>query len=509
MCLSRSQSQERALHATPTQKQIVSSKRDLQRQMPTKTPAAPAKADSPKSVRSPRPESPLLAPDPNSEEATIERLRWREFGLIYIAYMNFLLVRKNYGFWLPAVLSDLGAGKSEAGLLGSTFEIVYGSCALLNGVLIDCAPPKLLLAGGLLLAAGVNVCIGYTGSLPVMVALWGFNGFVQSFGWPSITNIFLAWFPKPETRGAMYSLLSTCQNAGAALVPLLVSAVVARAGWRGALYAPAAMASATAVLLLVMCYGSPAAAMRSEEPADGGSPKAAPRLPSGLARRLTSHILLNKALWLMALNYFCISLVRTSLSDWSTVFLREAKGLELHTAARCLFMMETGGFAGSLAAGWMSDRIFGGRRGPVVCICTALIAPGVLALLWLEIPLLLQIAYAWLGFCAFPVHVLLGLFSREVVPANVSSSAGGFVKCIAQVGGAFAGYPLGLLQQRAGWEGVFGIIAAIALGAAIAATPLWSTTALAQMQIKHRHGTVNDFNQLEKNCQTPARKTRE
>ena len=66
----------------------------------------------------------------------------------------------------------------------------------------------------------------------------------------------------------------------------------------------------------------------------------------------------------------------------------------------------------------------------------------------LESPLLLQVAYAWLGFCAFPVHVLLGLFSREVVPANVSSSAGGFVKCIAQVGGAFAGYPLGLLQQR-------------------------------------------------------------
>eukprot|EP00965_Chrysotila_dentata_P042403 1406597-Pleurochrysis_carterae.AAC.3 len=30
-----------------------------------------------------------------------------------MAYMSFLLVRKNYGFWLPSVLSELGAGKGE------------------------------------------------------------------------------------------------------------------------------------------------------------------------------------------------------------------------------------------------------------------------------------------------------------------------------------------------------------------------------------------------------------
>ena len=63
----------------------------------------------------------------------IARVRWREFTLIYMAYMSFLMARKNYGFWLPAVLSELGKGKGEAGLLGSTFEIAYGSCALLNG----------------------------------------------------------------------------------------------------------------------------------------------------------------------------------------------------------------------------------------------------------------------------------------------------------------------------------------------------------------------------------------
>jgi len=452
----------------------------------------------------PQPQEDLSSLLEDDGAAARARVRYAEFGLVYVAYMAFLLTRKNYGFWLPSVLSELQAGKGEAGLLGSTFEIVYGTCALLNGVLIDMASPKHLLMCCLLASAAVNVCIGASSSLFPMVVLWGANGFIQSFGWPSVTNVFLAWFPDPASRGAWYSLLSTCQNAGAALVPLLVSAFVARSSWRAALYVPAVAAVAIAMLLGCCMYGSPTAY------ANGGSRRKnsleveeTPKLPRGLARMLTQQVLLNRALWLMALNYFCISLLRTCLSDWSTVFLREAKGLSMQTAARCLFMLETGGFAGSLAAGSLSDRLFDGRRGPVVALCSALIAPALLCLLNAEGPLLLQACYAWLGFCAFPVHVLLGLFSREVVAPHVSSSAGGFVKCIAQVGGAFAGYPLGRLQQSAGWNGVFLMLAAIAVVSAMAALPLWSTTAQ-QGPLRCRQGTVADFTEMNNMSNAPS-----
>lgn len=429
------------------------------------------------------------------------RWRWREFTLIYGAYMTMLMARKNYGFWLPSVLSDLGAGKGEAGMLGSTFEIVYGSCALLNGVLIDMVPPKHLLVAALLASGAVNLAIGSTSSLALMVLLWGSNGFAQSFGWPSITNIFLAWFPDPASRGSWYSLLSTCQNAGAALVPLVVSATVARFGWRAALYTPALCTGLTATVLALMLYGSPAAIESRYASKDdvrmSREGRSQPKLGGGLARMLGRHVLLNGELWLMAVSYFCISLVRTCLSDWSAIFLHEEKGMPMHTAARCLFAMESGGFVGSLVAGAVSDKVFAGRRGPVVCICSALCAPALLGILTLSNSLSLQAAYAWVGFCAFPVHVLLGLFSREVTPSHLSSSAGGFVKCIAQVGGAVAGLPLGMLQQRAGWKGVFMLTACIATSSALATLPLWFTTAQGAT-ITARHGTVADFQQMQK-----------
>ena len=362
-----------------------------------------------------------------------------------------------------------------------------------------------------------------------MVVVWGLNGAVQSVGWPSVTNVFLSWFPDPAARGAWYSLLSTCQNAGAALVPLLVSASVSAYGWRAALYAPALASVCVAVLLGFCLYGSPDAAAKREK-----TTKAKPS-PQDLAQTMRQQVFLNPALWLMAASYFGCSMVRTCLQDWTSLYLHEAKALPIATAARCLFLWELGGFVGTFAAGAISDKvcmrrdaytpspsptrplsplallrlshpshttspfctqIFGGRRGPVVCVCCALLAPSLFLLMTTSSPTVVQITYLWMGVCAFPIHTLLGLFSREVVPPAVSSSAGGFVKMIAQIGGASAGYPLGMLQQRLGWEGVYSCLALVALGAAAAAAPLWNTTA--SIKIKGRNGTVQDFKALKK-----------
>lgn len=377
-------------------------------------------------------------------------------------------------------------------MLGSTFEMCYGTLALFNGVLVDRCSPRIFLIGSLFMIAFVNMGIASTSSLPVMVFLWGCNGCLQSFGWPAITTVFLAWFPDPASRGSWYSLLSTCQNAGAALVPLGVSLAMAQFGWRAALFSPAMVCCCVASLLACSLYGSPTALREQEQ---GVSPKQLPQA-GGLGRMLGEQVMQNPALWLMGLNYFGVSMVRTCLSDWTSVFLLEAKGIPLTVSARCLFFMEVGGFAGSLVAGAVSDRLYQGRRGPVVCICTFLLVPTLLLLTVLKSTFSIQLAYCALGCCAFPVHVLLGLFSREVVPPGVSSSAGGFVKCIAQVGGACAGYPLGLLQQNYGWNGVFTALALVSGLAAGVAAPLWNQTA--QLRITSRNGTVADFQAMQK-----------
>ena len=48
--------------------------------------------------------------------------------------------------------------------------------------------------------------------------------------------------------------------------------------------------------------------------------------------------------------------------------------MSLTMAASCLSAMEVGGFAGGMAGGFISD-LFGGRRGPVMCVFSLMCCP--------------------------------------------------------------------------------------------------------------------------------------
>jgi OPA family sugar phosphate sensor protein UhpC-like MFS transporter len=60
----------------------------------------------------------------------------------------------------------------------------------------------------------------------------------------------------------------------------------------------------------------------------------------------------------------------------------------------------------------------------------------------------------------------------------MQSTAGGFTKALGQLGGALAGYPLGLLADRAGWSAVMTAAAVAATLSALLALPLWNVQAM-------------------------------
>jgi OPA family sugar phosphate sensor protein UhpC-like MFS transporter len=192
---------------------------------------------------------------------------------------------------------------------------------------------------------------------------------------------------------------------------------------------------------------------------------------------LCQHVLFNYRLWLMTLNYFCISVIRQSVGDWGPTFLLEEKRLSVTDQGTCMFFLEVGGFLGSTAAGTLSDAVFDGRRGPVISILTFMLSPCFMALPVVTDKYALMGLFFGIGFCAFPPHMMLGLLSREIVPDHAKSTAGGFNRAFAQLGGALAGGPLGYFQESNGWVAVFAVwnVAALAGGAFM--LPLWFTTA--------------------------------
>lgn len=399
------------------------------------------------------------------------------FASLYASYVAAYIAKKNYGYWLNQILERGDLTITQAAVFGSTMELAYGAGKLAAGPVADNAPPKALLLASLTAAALANAGMFATGVYAVDVALWGVNGFAQAFAWPALAIVFFNWFGTSPVRGTLYSVLSTNQNVGSAVTPILLTPLVAAFGWRAALWAPALIGLATVLGLVVLLderprVSAPAAAPSATTPAKTASqPQPDPSNWTATVRRM----LTSPDIWFLGAGYSFVTLVRVAVSDWALVFVtsKDFLGLPAETARDCLVALEVGGFVGGLAAGAVSDAAFRGRRGPVMVLFSGLIAsPAVFAVfLGPRDPLILRAAFAALGFGAFGPHVLVGLVARELFP-EAPSTAGSFAKSLAQVGGSLAGVPVSVLAQRAGWESVGAALTAAMVAAALCFAPL-------------------------------------
>ena len=191
---------------------------------------------------------------------------------------------------------------------------------------------------------------------------------------------------------------------------------------------------------------------------------------------LIEHILRNKFIWVLAISYFFVYIVRIAIYDWIQLYLMEKKGYSLMIAGSCVFWFEIGGIFGSLAAGFLSDTIFHGRRGPVNIVFTVGVIVNLL-FLWL-IPsvslVTISIATFVFGFLIFGPQMLIGMAAAELVDKEAAGTATGFAGLFAYVGAACAGWPVGWIIEEFGWSSFFFFLSICASIAVLLLLPLWS-----------------------------------
>lgn len=386
--------------------------------------------------------------------------RMRIFASIYLGYATFYFTRKSFTFAMPALIDDLGYSKADLGILASILYISYGISKFISGVLSDRTNPRYFMSIGLIFTGVANICFGNASSLMLFALFWGLNGFFQGWGFPPCTKQLTYWFSKKE-RGMWWSILSTANNLGGALIPLLSVFVLTSLGWRWAMHVPGLISIFIGIMLLASLRGVPTSLglppveVYKGEPEEKVSEK--PANQESALNSLLNHVLKSKAIWILAISCFCIYIVRSGINDWIVVYLNKHKGYRLVDAAASAFWFEVGGFIGCLGAGWGSDRLFQGQRIPYIIFC----AIGLIACItctW-SLPgstiLVENILLSLSGFFIFGPQALIGLASAEFVSKEMACSAYGFTGGIAYLGAAASGYPLGKVIDIWGWEGFF------------------------------------------------------
>lgn len=417
--------------------------------------------------------------DPEQVKAQYKYWRFRVFYGMYIGYVFYYFTRKSFTFAMPALMQDLGFDKSQLGILGSILSITYGLSKFLSGILGDRSNPRFFMATGLILTGFFNIFFGFTSSILFFALFWGLNGVFQGWGWPPCARLLTHWYSQKE-RGTWWGVWNTSHSVGGALIPLIAAFCAQKWGWRYAMYVPGAMCIVVGFYLMNRLRDTPQSLglppiekFRNDYPATQKADEQEKEL--SVKEILFSYVLNNKFIWMLAISYFFVYVIRTAINDWSVLFLVETKGYSLIAAGACVCWFEIGGIFGSLAAGWASDKIFKGRRVPI-CILFSFAVVFVLSALWLSPPglvLLDSILMFLVGFFIFGPQMLIGMAPAELSHKKAAGTATGFVGWVAYIGAATAGYPLGKMTQEWGWYGFFIVLGFCGLISVLLLLPLW------------------------------------
>ena len=397
---------------------------------------------------------------------------------IWLGYAVFYFTRNSYKSIMPKMLEDLGLQLSDVGMLSTIFYIVYGSSRFIGGIMSDKANPRYFMGIGLIITGIINILFGMSSSVAMFALLWGLNAFFQGWGWPPCTKILTTWYSRNE-RGFWWAMCNTSHNVGGAIIPLLAGYLAVHYGWRYGMVIPGIIGIVAGVLVCVLLRDRPESMglpkvgeWRKDELEIEQVKKSDNTLSTWTI--LKKYVLTNKYIWLLALSYVLVYIVRIGVNDWGNLYLVRQHGVDLVVANSAITMLEIGGFIGTIVAGWGSDVLFRGNRVPmnIIFMLGIMFSVGALWLLPLTSYVALGTVFFLIGFFIFGPQMLTGMAAAEVAHKEYAGTATGFVGLFGYMGAALTGLPVAKVIEGYGWNGFFMVMVAASLLSAILIVPI-------------------------------------
>ncbi|MDE6190714.1 MAG: phosphoglycerate transporter protein PgtP [Muribaculum sp.] len=415
-------------------------------------------------------------------DARYKRLRWQVFVGIFIGYAGFYIVRKNFSMAMPE-LGNFGYETGELSIVLSMNAIAYALSKFLMGSVSDRSNARIFLPLGLILAAismaFMIVPVVALGpdqkplAIAIMAVLNFLVGWFNGMGWPPCGRVMTHWFSVKE-RGTKMSIWNCAHNVGGALVgPMAVYGAIWFGHWFygsnkeyyfliGTYAFPAAVAVFIAILAYCLIRDTPqSCGLPSVEKWRNDYPK---NYSSKQEEVLTAkeiffkYVLNNKLLWYIAIANAFIYMVRYGCLDWAPTYLKEAQGYDIKQAGWAYFAYEFAAIPGTLVCGWMSDKVFKGRRALPTIIFMAFVALFVF-LYWTfsDNYVIVTASLVAIGFFIYGPVMLVGVQALDLAPKNAAGTAAGLTGFFGYFFGTaiLANIVVGYVAQTAGWNWTF------------------------------------------------------
>ena len=416
---------------------------------------------------------------------------WIVLGLLYAV---FYMTRYNFAAVMADLSGTFGWTNTQLGVFETMMPLVYGLSVVFNGPVSDRIGGKKAFLFG---AAGVVVmnflfgaCIllvqapavmagaGHAAHvltpavlrfgleprtvLTLMATIWAINGYFQSFGALSIVKVNAHWFHVRE-RGTFAGIFGVLIRFGLILsfsgVPLILTVLPLQY----AFWLPGTCVAVLFALNYFFMENSPDDAGFGDMDtgdgtvADGGRP--AP------LKEVLAKVFANRATWAIALTSMMVGMVRRSTIDsWYPKYFKELylpAGMQSVASfvpyQATVWGIALCGIAGGFAFGMASDRVFGGRRAPVITVgflgmIFFLFLFGLLDHIQVS-PWTGAVCLSLLSFFVNGAHGMIGgAASMDFGGKKAAATAAGLFDGMQYLASSFVGVGMGWMLDHYGWH---------------------------------------------------------
>jgi MFS family permease len=355
---------------------------------------------------------------------------------------------------LPLIGKELGLSYSQIGLVMTCQYLAGAISNIPGGMLVDSVGRKgPLLAASLFWVGFPYALMGFTHSyvlLLVCVSLVGIgNNLWHPTAIPALANRF------PERKGLVLSLHGMGGNAGDALAPLAVGALLATFSWREVVVLNVVPGVVVACLIL-MLLGSMRFAGGRETPKAGAAGtrkgRSAAVYLDGLRNLLKSRSLLT-----LVVSSSFRTMTQATLLTFLPVFLAYDMGYSPIWVGGCMFALQAAGFVAAPIAGHVSDRM-GRRRIVMSSMAMTAVVLIFMAVAGRSHAFILFIAV--LGFFLYAIRPVLQAWLLESTPKEMGGTSIGILFGAQALGAAIAPAIGGWIADRHGLMATFYFLAA-------------------------------------------------
>ena len=429
----------------------------------------------------------FLAPPPHKEimtgpevDSIYKKKRLQVFLGIFIGYAGFYIVRKNFSMAIPG-LEALGFSTQELAVVLSMNAIAYGFSKFLMASISDRSDARKFLPLGLIMAAlsmaFMIVPVQWLGierkgwAIALMSALNFLVGWFNGMGWPPCGRVMTHWFSIKE-RGTWMSVWNCAHNVGGALVgPMATYGAVWFGSWFygahsdhyfliGSFVFPAAVAILIAIVAYCLIRDTPQSlGLPSIEKWSGHAARHYTEKSESVisVKEIFQTVLSNKLLWYIAFANAFVYMVRYGCLDWAPKILTD-KGIDITSTGWAYFAYEFAAIPGTLFCGWLSDKVFGGRRALPTMLFMALVAVAIF-IYWKNLDNLTVIIACLIaiGFFIYGPVMLIGVQALDLAPKNAAGTAAGLTGFLGYVLGTavLANILVGFVMRSGGLDTVF------------------------------------------------------